>query len=84
MAGSNGTYLFGRDRAAMERCAYCGEKVGDDGLYVDDEVFCSEDCMRDYGAGEKDDDDFDDDDDEDEAEESGHDVTYGGGDDDDY
>jgi len=68
----------------MERCAYCGEKVGDDGLYVDDEVFCSEDCMRDYGAGEKDDDDFDDDDDEDEAEESGHEGTYGGGDDDDY
>jgi hypothetical protein len=67
----------------MERCAYCGEKVGDDGLYVDDEVFCSEDCMRDYGAGEKDDDDFDDDDDEEETEDSGHDGNYGG-DDDDY
>lgn len=66
----------------MERCAYCGEKVGDDGLYVDDEVFCSEDCMRDYGAGEKD--DVDDDDDEDEVEEveGGNDGTYG--DDDDY
>jgi len=68
----------------MERCAYCGEKVGDDGLYVDDEVFCSEDCMRDYGAGEKDDDDFDDDDD-DEAEEAHDEGSYGGGgDDDDY
>lgn len=68
----------------MERCAYCGEKVGDDGLYVDDEVFCSEDCMRDYGAGEKDDDDFDDDDDDEEADDSSHDGTYGddGGDDD--
>lgn len=69
----------------MERCAYCGEKVGDDGLYVDDEIFCSEDCMRDYGAGEKSDDDFDDDD-EDEADESnGHDDTsYGDSDSDDY
>jgi hypothetical protein len=67
----------------MERCAYCGEKVGDDGLYVDDEVFCSEDCMRDYGAGEKDDDDLDDDDD-DEAEEVHDEGSYGGGDDDDY
>jgi hypothetical protein len=63
----------------MERCAYCGEKVGEDGLYVDDEVFCSEDCMRDYGAGE-DGEDFDDDDDE--AEEAGDQSTYG--DDDDY
>ena len=67
----------------MERCAYCGEKVGDEGLYVDDEVFCSEDCMRDYGAGEKEDDDVDDDDDEDEAEEDSHDANYGG-DEDDY
>jgi hypothetical protein len=64
----------------MERCAYCGERVGDDGLYVDDEVFCSEDCMRDYGAGD-DDDEFDDDDDEDKEEDAGHD---GYGDDDDY
>jgi hypothetical protein len=64
----------------MERCAYCGEKVGDDGLYVDDEVFCSEDCMRDYGAGGGDSDDFDDDDDAEEVE--GHSGTYG--DDDDY
>jgi len=48
----------------MERCAYCGEKVGDDGLYVDDEVFCSDECMRDFGASgsyEEDDDDLDDD-----------------------
>ena len=67
----------------MERCAYCGEKVGDDGLYVDDEVFCSEDCMRDYGAGEKDDDDFDDDDDDD-AEEAHEEGSYGGGDEDEY
>ena len=65
----------------MERCAYCGEKVGDDGLYVDDEVFCSEDCMRDYGAGDGDDDDFDDDD-EDESEDEGHDGNYGDSDDD--
>lgn len=69
----------------MDRCAYCGEKVGDDGLYVDDEVFCSEDCMRDYGAGEKDDDDVDDDDDEEESEDEGHnDGDYGDGDGDDY
>ena len=47
----------------MERCAYCGEKVGDDGLYVDDEVFCSDDCMRDFGAGSSHEDDDDDDDD---------------------
>lgn len=67
----------------MERCAYCGEKVGDDGLYVDDEVFCSEDCMRDYGAGDKDDDDVDDDDDDEEVEaDSGHDAGYGDSDDD--
>ena len=65
----------------MERCAYCGEKVGDDGLYVDDEVFCSEDCMRDYGAGDADGEDFDDDSDDDD--DSGHEVSYGG-DDDDY
>jgi hypothetical protein len=68
----------------MERCAYCGEKVGDDGLYVDDEVFCSEDCMRDYGAGDKDDDDIDDDDDDVEEDDSHDDGNYGGGDDDDY
>jgi hypothetical protein len=50
----------------MTRCAYCGEKVGDEGLYVDDEVFCSDDCMRDFGAGgSSDDDDLDDDDDDD-------------------
>jgi hypothetical protein len=60
----------------MERCAYCGEKVGDDGLYVDDEVFCSEDCMRDYGASDGDD-DVDDDDDDDAGEDNGHDSTYG-------
>ena len=50
----------------MERCAYCGEKVGDDGLYVDDEVFCSDECMRDFGAGnshDDEDDDYDEDDD---------------------
>ena len=69
----------------MERCAYCGEKVGDDGLYVDDEVFCSEDCMRDYGAGEKGDDDFDDDDDDEGESGNSHDDTsYGDGDGDDY
>ena len=68
----------------MERCAYCGEKVGDDGLYVDDEVFCSEDCMRDYGAGNDGEDFDDDDDDEEEAEESGHDGAGYGADDDDY
>jgi hypothetical protein len=48
----------------MERCAYCGEKVGDNGLFVDDEVFCSDECMRDFGAGGSDDDDDDDDNDE--------------------
>jgi hypothetical protein len=64
----------------MERCAYCGEKVGDDGLFVDDEVFCSEDCMRDYGAGDGEAEDFDDDDD-DEEEEAGRDDSYGNDDD---
>jgi hypothetical protein len=56
----------------MERCAYCGEKVGDDGLYVDDEIFCSDECMRDFGASasEADDDDDDIDEDDDSAEES--------------
>ena len=53
----------------MERCAYCGEKVGDDGLYVDDEVFCSDECMRDFGASGSYDDDDDYDDDEEESEE---------------
>lgn len=62
----------------MERCAYCGEKVGDDGLYVDDEVFCSDECMRDFGAGNSPDDD--DDDDIDEVEE----VSDDKDDDDDY
>jgi len=65
----------------MERCAYCGEKVGDDGLYVDDEVFCSEDCMRNYGAGDGDD-DFDDDDEDEEDDHNGHDGGYGDNDDD--
>jgi hypothetical protein len=59
----------------MERCAYCGEKIGDDALYVDDEVFCSEACMRDYGADHADDDDYDDDDDE-EAEEGEYEESY--------
>lgn len=68
----------------MERCAYCGDKVGDDGLYVDDEVFCSEDCMRDYGAGNDADDVDDDDDDEDEVETSDHDAGAGYGDEDEY
>lgn len=66
----------------MERCAYCGEKVGDDGLYVDDEVFCSEDCMRNYGAGDGDDDFDDDDDDDEEDDHNGHDGGYGDNDDD--
>jgi hypothetical protein len=58
----------------MERCAYCGEKVGDEGLYVDDEVFCSEECVRDYGAHASDgDDDVDDDDDD---VKSDHDDSY--------
>ncbi len=51
----------------MERCAYCGEKVGDDGLYVDDEIFCSDECMRDFGArasADEDDDDYDEDEEE--------------------
>jgi len=55
----------------MERCAYCGEKVGDEGLYVDDEVFCSEECMRDYGARTPDA-DGDEDDDEEEEEKVDH------------
>ena len=67
----------------MDRCAYCGEKVGEDGLYVDDEVFCSDECMRDFGAGgshdDEDDDDYDEDDDS--AEESDNDDKE---DDDDY
>lgn len=68
----------------MERCAYCGEKVGDDGLYVDDEVFCSEDCMRDFGAGGGGE-DFDNDEDDDDAEEETSDSSGGTyGDDDDY
>ncbi len=66
----------------MDRCAYCGEKVGDDGLYVDDEVFCSDECMRDFGAGnsydDEDDDDYEDDDESGEEEEDEKD------DDDDY
>jgi hypothetical protein len=55
----------------MDRCAYCGEKVGDEGLYVDDEVFCSDECMRDFGAsGSYDDEDEDDvEEDDDSAEE---------------
>jgi hypothetical protein len=56
-----------QERIAMERCAYCGEKVGDDGLYVDDEVFCSDECMRDFGASGSYDDDDDYDDDEEES-----------------
>jgi hypothetical protein len=63
----------------MERCAYCGEKVGDDGLYVDDEVFCSDECMRDFGAGGSHDDDDDDDIDDDVEE-----VSDDKDDDDDY
>jgi hypothetical protein len=66
----------------MERCAYCGEKVGDDGLYVDDEVFCSEDCMRDFGASD-DGEEFDDDDDDDvESGQEDTSSTYGDGEDD--
>ena len=52
----------------MERCAYCGERVGDDALFVDDEIFCSEECMRDYGASNSNDDKELDDDDEEEEE----------------
>ncbi len=57
----------------MERCAYCGEKVGDDGLYVDDEVFCSDECIRDFGASgsyEEEDDDIDEDEEEGEEQQS--------------
>jgi DNA-directed RNA polymerase subunit delta len=55
----------------MEHCAYCGENIGGDALYIDEEVFCSEECMRDYGAGsssygdDEEDDDYDDDNDDD-------------------
>jgi len=58
----------------MENCAYCGENVGVDGVYVDDEIFCSEECMRDYGAsssyGADDEDDYDEDDYDDDDDES--------------
>lgn len=68
----------------MDRCAYCGEKVGDEGLYVDDEVFCSDECMRDFGASashaDEDDDDYEDDDESEEEEEDEKDEK----DDDDY
>jgi hypothetical protein len=54
----------------MEHCAYCGENIGGEALYVDEDVFCSEECMRDYGAGsssygDDDDDEYDDDNDDD-------------------
>ncbi len=65
----------------MENCAYCGENVGNDGLYVDEEVFCSEECMRDFGAGGDFDDDEDDDDDDYDGDGDG---DYGDDDDDDY
>ncbi len=69
----------------MERCAYCGEKVGDDGLYVDDEVFCSDECMRDFGAGGSSGDDDDDDDDDDyEEDDDAEEEDDDDGDDDDY
>ncbi|HEX5133519.1 MAG TPA: hypothetical protein VFX92_13670 [Candidatus Krumholzibacteria bacterium] len=74
----------------MEHCAYCGENVGNDGLFVDEDVFCSEQCMRDYGAGdsyggdddddEDDDDDFEDDDDDDDDDDEEDSID----DDDDY
>lgn len=53
----------------MERCAYCGGPVDeDDRIELHDEVFCSEDCMEEFDAGDNeeyydDDDEYDDDDD---------------------
>jgi hypothetical protein len=29
----------------MESCAYCGDEVLDDGVYLDDVVFCSQECL---------------------------------------
>lgn len=51
----------------MERCAYCGEPVGEAPVEMQDEIFCSEDCLERFntGVGEEDDyfvaDDYDDD-----------------------
>jgi hypothetical protein len=70
----------------MENCAYCGENVDNDGLYVDEEVFCSEECMRDFGAGSYGDSDGDDDEDDDNDDDydDDDDDDDGDSDDDDY
>jgi hypothetical protein len=70
----------------MEHCAYCGENVGNDGLFVDEDVFCSEQCMRDYGAGDSygDDDDEGDDDDDFEDDDDDEEDSYDSDEDDDY
>ncbi len=65
----------------MEHCAYCGENVGTDGVYMDEDVFCSEECMRDFGAGNYGGDD--DDDDDDDADYDDDDDDYDDDDDDD-
>lgn len=66
----------------MERCTYCGDKVGDEALFMDDEIFCSEECMRDYGDSASSGDDYDDDDDE--MDEGDLDDSYEDDDEEDY
>ena len=36
----------------MEKCAYCGEPVGENLSRMGDELFCSEDCMDRYETGD--------------------------------
>ena len=50
----------------MERCAYCGEPVGEAPVQMQEEIFCSEDCLERFNTGEGEDDyigaeDYDDD-----------------------
>jgi hypothetical protein len=35
----------------MEKCAYCGDPIGDCPVMLGNEVFCSEDCMDQFDTG---------------------------------
>lgn len=32
----------------MDLCAYCGDEIEDDGLEIDDQIFCSQGCVDVY------------------------------------
>jgi predicted nucleic acid-binding Zn ribbon protein len=40
--------VYFRRKKSMESCAYCGEDIEGEGVEVDGQIFCSEECLDAY------------------------------------